>query len=84
MELRNYLEALRKRWTLVVAILLLSVLASVGLTFVVPPTYEADTQLFVSTQTDSNNVSAQLYQGGNFSVDRVKSYAQLATSPKVV
>jgi capsular exopolysaccharide synthesis family protein len=82
-DLRAYLTVLAKRWLLIAAIVLLSVSASVGVTFLTPPTYQAHAQLFVSTQVDAGN-AAQLQQGGTFSTARVKSYTNLATSPKVL
>lgn len=84
MELGDYIAALTKRWLLVALVLVLSVLTAIGVTLLIPPTYQADTRLFVSTQTDANNANQQLFQGGSFAVSRVKSYAELATSPKVL
>jgi receptor protein-tyrosine kinase len=45
------------------------------------PMYTANTQLFVST-TDSNSTAA-VYQGGQFSQQRVESYAQLITGDEL-
>jgi capsular exopolysaccharide synthesis family protein len=47
------------------------------------PVYEAQTQLFVSAQSTSDNL-ADAAQGGIFTQQRVKSYAQIVTSPDVL
>lgn len=77
MELRDYLRVLRRRW---MSILLLGILAGAAawsLTAIQTPQYASSARLFVSTsQTDDN----QLLQGGQFSAQRVKSYADLITS----
>ncbi len=44
------------------------------------PTYEAKTQLFVSIGGTPENLD-QTQQGGLFSVERAKSYAEVASSP---
>lgn len=84
MELRGYVAVIGKRWVLILSILVMAVAASAGAALLVQPTYQAETQLFVSTQIDAGNLNQALFQGGSFSVDRVKSYTQLATSPKVL
>lgn len=84
MELRDYIGALAKRWLLVALVVALALLTGIGLTLMIPPTYQAVAQLFVSTQTDASNPNQQLFQGGSFAVNRVKSYAELTTSPKVL
>lgn len=84
MELRDYLFILTKRWILVISILVLVTgLAASAALFLVAPSYQARAQLFVSTNSDTSN-SQQLLQGSTFSEDRVKSYADLATSPDVL
>lgn len=78
MELRDYLNTLRRRWMIVLATLAVCVLAAVGLTAVATPMYSSDARLFVSTsQTGS---TSELAQGGQFSVQRVQSYADLVRS----
>ncbi|MDP9431464.1 MAG: polysaccharide biosynthesis tyrosine autokinase [Actinomycetota bacterium] len=81
MDLKAYLAALRQRWMLVVACMLACTGAAAGVTFTTPPVYESHTELFVST-SEQGDVS-QAYQGGLFSQQRVKSYAQLVSSPLV-
>lgn len=84
MEIQRFFALLARRWILVVTVMVLAFGVSIGATVLIPPTYRADTQLFVSTQIDSGNLNQALYQGGSFSAERVKSYTELATSPKVL
>lgn len=49
---------------------------------VMTPMYESTTRLFVSTQSIEN--TAELLQGSSFTQQRVKSYADIVTSPAVL
>jgi succinoglycan biosynthesis transport protein ExoP len=83
MTIAQYLRLLRQHWLLIA---LLTTCGTVGAglySAVVPPTYEAKTQLFVSTAGRDTNVS-ELAQGSAFTQQRVKSYADLLTSPRVL
>lgn len=77
MELRDYLKVLRRRW---ISILMFAALAgglAAALTALQTPRYASNARLFVST---SQSDDGQLLQGGQFSAQRVKSYADLITS----
>lgn len=77
MDVRDYLKILRQRWLSITFCALITVLVAVGLTALQTPQYASNARLFVSTsQTDDS----QLLQGGQFSAQRVKSYADLVTS----
>lgn len=78
MELRDYLNILRRRWILVLATTTICVLAAIGLTAAATPMYASDARLFVSTSQSSS--TSDLAQGGQFSVQRVQSYADLIKS----
>lgn len=82
MELQDYLRVLRKRWQIIALVTLLVVGASALFTALSPRTYSARTQFFVSTSGADNNGS--LLQGNTFTQQRVKSYAQLLETPKVL
>lgn len=84
MELRAYLAVLAKRWMIIVGVFLTCAAAAVASIVLTTPTYRATAQLFVSTEISAGNVNQQLYQGGIFSGDRVKSYTELAASPAVL
>ena len=82
MELQDYLTVLRKRWVSILVIAGLAVGAGVAGTFVVTPTYEARSQVFVSVRTGST--TSDLLQGSSFTQKQVKSYTDLVTSPRVL
>lgn len=75
MNLHLYGRILRERWITVAITILVAVFASVGVTFLTTPLYEASTKLFVSTTAGAS--AFDLYQGNRLSQDRVLSYTQL-------
>lgn len=76
MELREYLQALRSHWKLILSMALVGVAAASALTVLIAPTYASTSKLFVSTSgTESNSV-----QGNVVAQYRVPSYAQLLDS----
>lgn len=50
--------------------------------FFITPTYSSTARLFVSTEASTS--TSDLLQGSNFTQQRVKSYADIADSPKVL
>ena len=84
MSLKHYLEVIRRRWAVAVSVFVACLLAAVVVTMTATPQYEAQSQLFITTPIDGANLSQQLFQGGTFSAERVKSYASLATTPRVL
>lgn len=83
MDLRRFLQVLVDRGVFVIVVVALCVAVAAALAWTRTPTYEAHTQLFVSTSGVSKDPSAT-YQGGLFSQERVLSYAQIVTSPPVL
>ena len=84
MDLRSYLAILAKRAWLIVSVVVVCLAAAAASVLLMTPTYKGDAQLFVSTQISSGNLNQELFQGSNFSAERVKSYSQLVTSPTVL
>ena len=82
MELQDYLRVVRKRWRVIVTAVLLAVMVASVATLLAPKVYESRTQFFVST-TGSDD-SGALLQGSTFTQQRVKSYAQLLTTPRIL
>lgn len=82
MELRDYLRVLRKRWVLIVAMMLLGVIVAGGASFIIPRQYQATTEIFVST-SQSDSVT-DLSTGSTFAQARVKSYVTLITTSQVL
>ncbi|MEO7060715.1 MAG: polysaccharide biosynthesis tyrosine autokinase [Lapillicoccus sp.] len=83
MELRDYLRVLRKRWLLILVVTLVTLGVAALATVLSPKVYSAQTQFFVSTSGGDNN-AGQLLQGNTFTQQRVKSYAQLLETPKIL
>ncbi|PWK89586.1 capsular exopolysaccharide synthesis family protein [Lentzea atacamensis] len=82
MDLSEYFHALRARWRWVVAGLLLGLGVAATAVLATIPVYQTSTQLFVSTQQSKDDI--ELYSGSSFSQQRVKSYTQIVTTPRVL
>ena len=82
MELKDYIRVIRKRWQIIVAVMLVVLAGAALATTLSPKVYEAQTRLFVSTAAggDSNDLMA----GSSFTQQRVKSYADVITTPNVL
>ena len=82
MELQDYLSVVRKRWRVILLVVLVCVGLASAATLTATKIYESSTQFFVST-TGSED-SGALLQGSTFTQQRVKSYAQLLTTPRIL
>ena len=82
MELKDYIRVIRKRWQIIVAVTLVVVVGAALATALSPKIYQAQTRLFVSTSGGSD--SGALLSGSNFTQQRVKSYADVITTPNVL
>ena len=81
MGLRDYLDIFRRRW-LSVLLVVLSTLALASLaTMAMSKEYTATTRLFFAVTADS---VTELAQGSDFAEKQMSSYAEVATSPKVL
>jgi succinoglycan biosynthesis transport protein ExoP len=81
-ELRDYLEILRRRWLGVLVVTVAVLAAASALTLLSTPKYTATTRLFFAVQ-GSQSVT-DLAQGSTFAEQQMTSYAQVATSPLVL
>lgn len=82
MEFNAYLRVLRKHWIAIVALVLLGLAAGAAVSFVQTPKYSSSAKVFVSTS--GGDTVADLQQGNTFTQQRVKTYADLATTPIVL
>ena len=82
MELKDYIRSIRKRWRIIIVAMLVVLAGAALATLLSPKVYEAQTQLFVSTSGGSD--TSALLQGSSFTQARVKSYADVITTPKVL
>ena len=76
MELRDYLRIARRRWLLILGSAIVVVALAALITSQTTKQYASTARVFIST-TPSN--SADAYQGGLFSEQRVASYADLVS-----
>lgn len=81
MDLRDYLNALRKGWWIVIACIAVTLAVAAVITVRTPKQYASTVTFFVTTSTSGTVTDA--YQGGLFSQQRVKSYADLLTSERL-
>jgi capsular exopolysaccharide synthesis family protein len=80
-DLRDYLTIVRARWVLITMCTLLMIALAALFTWSATPQYASSSRLFVSTSGASDD--AQANQGGQFSLQRVKSYADLLTGQQI-
>ena len=81
MDLRDYLTILRARWVLITLSALAVLALAAVLTWTATPQYASSSRLFISTSGSTD--SAEANQGGQFSLQRVKSYADLLTGQEI-
>ena len=82
MELSDYIRILRKSWILIVVLALVGVAGAAAFSLAQTPQYSATSKVFVSTQ--SGGTVSELAQGNAFTVQRVTTYSDLATTPIVL
>jgi len=81
-ELRDYVRVLRQHWVLIVALTLLGIAAAAGYSLLQTPKYSSSAKVFVSTSGGAS--VSELQQGNSFTQQRVKTYADLVTTPIVL
>lgn len=82
MDLFGYLDVLRRRWVSVTIVALVTVAVAAASTLTMATEYTAKTRLFFSVDTSASG--SDLVQGSNFAEKQMTSYAEVATSPKVL
>lgn len=80
MDLRDYLRVARKRWWMVLTAIALALGLAALITVRTTPQYATSVTFFITTP---NTGVTDAYQGGLFSQQRVKSYANLLTSDRL-
>src|SRR5215211_2341042 len=81
LELREYLDIIRRRWLSILIIALMTLALTSLLTLIWPKKYTATTQLFFTVAGKS---VSDLAQGSDFAANQMTSYAEVATSPIVL
>ena len=82
MELRAYLNILRRRWLMVALVALSALALAAVVTLLMTPRYTATTRLFFGVEGTGS--AADLAQGSTFAEKQMTSYAEVATSPLVL
>ena len=82
MAVAEYMRVIRAQWLVIVLLAALGGAAAFVYSEMQDPIYSSSVQLFVSTRV-SDRDNNQLNQGGTFSQQRVKSYADIVNSPRV-
>lgn len=80
MDLRDYIRVARKNWWIAVVAVAVALGLATLITVQTPPQYATTTTFFITTP---NNGVSDAYQGGLFSQQRVKSYANLLTGDRL-
>lgn len=80
MELKDYWQAVRHRWRVVIASVAIAVALAAAFTWQATPLYSSTASIFVSTNPSD---SAAAYQGNLFATQRVSSYAELVGKRKL-
>ena len=82
MTLQAYLRIFRERWRLIALVFLVAVGLASLLTAITPKTYQADAQVFVST--NGNVPAAGQYDEQAAAQAQVTTFAQLVTMPRIM
>lgn len=82
LELRDYVRILRRGWLPIVLFTLVGAGAAATYSIVQVPVFGSTSKVFVSTS--SGQTTQDLVQGNSFTVQRVKTYSDLATTPIVL
>jgi receptor protein-tyrosine kinase len=81
-DLKELVSIAQRRWLSIVVFFLLALVTAAAITFAMTPQYESEARIFVSTEVTGDNSIAV---GANaLAIQRVQSYAQLATSREVM
>jgi capsular exopolysaccharide synthesis family protein len=80
-DLKDLLRVARRRWLTIVVFFLACVAGMGVLTFSQTPQYQSTSRIFISTDTTN---SAEAFYASGFTTQRVKSYAELATSRELM
>ncbi|WP_193314384.1 polysaccharide biosynthesis tyrosine autokinase [Georgenia ruanii] len=84
MSFREYLELLQRRWRIVVSMLMIGLLVAVAFNVLARKSYTAAATSFVTVSDADAAASGELFQGSQFAVQRMASYAALSSSPEVL
>jgi non-specific protein-tyrosine kinase len=82
--LRAYLRIFRERWRLIALMLVLAVGVAILITALVPKTYQASVQVFISSNVDTSGSGTGQYEQQAAIQAQTSTFAELIDSPQVV
>jgi len=82
-EIADYITTLRRRWRVVVAVVAAGLLVGAAVAWLTPRTYSASSRSFV-TIGNAKDGSSTIVEESQFTLQRVKSYTELVSSPDVL
>jgi capsular exopolysaccharide synthesis family protein len=82
-DIAEYITTLRRRWRIVLAAVLAGLLAGAAVAWLTPRSYTASSRSFVTIGSDQGGTST-IAQDAQFTLQRVKSYTELVSSPEVL
>lgn len=82
MILHDYLRVLRRGWWVIAVFAILGAAAGAAISAVIPPNYYASSTVYVTTVGDAT--PGELQSGNVFAIQRVATYADLATTTSVL
>jgi len=83
-DLRGYTRVLRARWLSVAVFAVVGLGSALVMTLLSPKVYQAQTQFFVAIASPSDTSTSQILSGSQFTLERVSSYTEIATSARVL
>mgnify|MGYP006199584643 CR=1 FL=1 len=84
MTFAEYFSVLQRRWRIWIAMLVLGLLGGAGASAATQVSYTATATTFVSVAEAVDSGQGEIFQGSQFTVQRVKSYAPLVDGPDVL
>lgn len=84
LTLTEMLRVLRRKWALVVGIVVVTTAAATAFVLLATPLYRAEAAMYVSVHSAGASNPVDLTQGGSYARQAVISYARVITSPIVL
>jgi capsular exopolysaccharide synthesis family protein len=82
-ELRDYIQIVRRSWILILAVTLVGIIAAGVASLAMKPTYTASTSVFFAIQSTGGTAN-DLNSGATYVQNQVKSFAEVATTDRVL
>lgn len=84
MDITEILRSLRRRWAIATVVLAAGITAAGAQLALSAPTYDATAGLYITVASAENGSASDLVQGGNAAQQRVHSYVDIVSTPRVL